>query len=129
MASAILIERKALDVFHDEIGQATFGRAAVEQTRDMRMIEARQNLPFLAKTLQDGIGIHPALDELERDLLLELGVGPFGQEDRAHPPAPDFADEPIIADAQRMIGDLRLGQNAGEFLRGILRLRFQPFAQ
>ena len=39
----ILRERHALDMLHDEIGQARLGRASVEQPRDVRMLERCQS--------------------------------------------------------------------------------------
>ncbi len=77
------------DVLHDEIRQAVLGRVAVQQARDVRVIEAREDLPLVAEAAQHGLRIHAALDELDRDLLLVLPVGAPGEIDRAHAAAAD----------------------------------------
>ena len=84
MAVAIGRKRLALDVFHDEVGQAVVGRAAIDQPRDVRMIELRQNLALVAEAAQDVVRIEPALDELDRDFLPVLVVG-HGPRDRRRP--------------------------------------------
>ena len=46
---AVAVERLALDVLHDEVGQPVVGGAAVEQPGDVGMLEAGQDLPLAAK--------------------------------------------------------------------------------
>ena len=46
---AVLIERLALDVLHDEVWLAIVRLACIDQPRDVRMIEARENLPLGAE--------------------------------------------------------------------------------
>ena len=46
-------------------------RPAIEQARDVRMIQARQHLPLHAEAAQDSGGIHAALDQLDGDLLAD----------------------------------------------------------
>ena len=77
---AVLVDRKSFDVFHDEIGKAVPRRPAVEQPRNVRVIEAGQNLPLVAEMAQDRIGVHAAFDQLDRNLLLVFGVGALGQD-------------------------------------------------
>src|SRR5688572_27560550 len=67
---AILVDRQALDVLHDEIRQAVLSGVAIEQACDVRMIETGEDLPLVAETAQHGFRIHAALDELDRGLLL-----------------------------------------------------------
>ena len=64
-------------------------RAAVEQARDVRMVEAGQDLPFALEAPDDLGRGSPTMDQLERHLLFELTVGALGQEDGAHPAAPE----------------------------------------
>src|SRR5689334_5781249 len=47
----VRIDRFAGDVLHGEPGNAIGGDATVEEVRDSRMIELRENLPFLEKAL------------------------------------------------------------------------------
>ena len=81
---AILINRFARDILHDEIRKTVFGRARIKQSRDMRMVEVRENLPLIAKMAQHFFCIHPALDELDRDLLSILIVNALGQINDPH---------------------------------------------
>ena len=43
---AILIERLAFDVLHYQVRLAILRLACIDQSRDVRMIEARENLPL-----------------------------------------------------------------------------------
>ena len=52
-------------------------RAAVEQARDVRMVEAREDLPLVAQ-LAHRVAGRDAADDLDRDLLVELVVGALG---------------------------------------------------
>jgi hypothetical protein len=47
---------------------------AVEQARDIRVIEAGEDLPFRPEAPDDGVGIHPALEDLQRDAFVKHGV-------------------------------------------------------
>ena len=75
---AITVERRARDIFHDEIRQAFFSHAAVEQTRDVGVYEARQNLALVAKAIEDEGYVKPAPHDLDGDALLKLLVVAFG---------------------------------------------------
>src|SRR5215204_1276427 len=75
MAVAITIERLAFDVLHHEVRQTVFSSAAVEQSRDMRMIECCEYLSFFTKPAKDEISIHPALDQFYCSPFIELIIG------------------------------------------------------
>ena len=79
---AVLVDRPPLDVLHDEVGAAVLGGAAVEQLGDVRMVEVGEDLALGAEAADDLVGVHAAPDELDRDPLLELLVGPLRQVDR-----------------------------------------------
>src|SRR5207248_3651126 len=95
---AILIDRHAFDVLHDKIRQSIFGHAAVEQARDVRVIEAGQDLSFVAEMAQHRIGVHAPLDQLDRDTLLILLIRALGQINRAHPATAEFAQDAVWPD-------------------------------
>ena len=95
---AILVDRQPLDVLHDEVRQAVLGRAAVEQPRDVRVIEASEDLALVAEAAQHRLRIHAALDELDRDLFLVLAVGAPREIDRAHSAAADALQDFPVAD-------------------------------
>ena len=45
-------ERLALDVLHDEVRLAGLGRAAVEEPRDVRVVQRRRDLPLAAEAAE-----------------------------------------------------------------------------
>ena len=96
--AAIFINRRARDVFHHEVGHSVFGRAAVEQPRDVGVIERGQNLPLGAKTAQHLVAFRSAFEELDGDLFFILPVGALGQIDRAHAAAPQLTQDAMGAD-------------------------------
>jgi hypothetical protein len=62
------------------------------------VVERGEYLPLAPEASREfGVG-EAAADDLERDLLPELAVGAFGEEDRAHPPAPYLADDAVGSD-------------------------------
>ena len=99
MRIRILNNRRALDILHDEVRQIAGGRTAVQQPRDVRMIEIGENLTLVTKTLHHEISVHAALDEFYRHPFSELLVGALGEIDRAHAAASDLADDFVKADA------------------------------
>ena len=99
MLIAVLVDGQALDVFHHQERHAVVGHAAVVEPGDVGVLERGQDLPLVAQTAQ-AFGTRPPLpDELERHLLLELSVGPFGEVDRAHAALTDLAKQAVGADA------------------------------
>ncbi len=97
-------ERFARHVLHDEVRLARLVDTAVEEARDVRVLERRQHLPLDAEApLQIGVG-DGAPDDLDRDLLLELAVDALGEVDRAHPAPPELAQDPVGAEARAEVG-------------------------
>src|SRR5262249_56681285 len=90
--------RLAFDVLHQQIRPAVGGGAAVEQSCDVRVVEAREYLAFVSKPAQDELGVHAALDEFYRDSLFELIVGAFREIDSSHAALSDLADDSVWAD-------------------------------
>src|SRR5258707_15206810 len=66
---AVGVDRFAVHVLHDEVGKSVVGGTAVDEARDIWMIELRQNLSFIAKTAEDFLGVEPSPNELHRKLL------------------------------------------------------------
>src|SRR5688572_16717432 len=98
MRAAVLVDRLAIDVLHDEVRDAFAGGPTVEQTRDIWVREAGKDLPFVAETLKHRISVHAALDHLDRDAHLELRVGALPEIDGTHPSAAKLADDAKGAD-------------------------------
>ena len=92
------VDGKPLYVLHHKVGQPIVCRSSVEKTRDVRVIEGSQNLALFAKTAEDEIRVHPALDELDGDAATEFAIAALGQIDCAHPAAPDLAHNAVSAD-------------------------------
>ncbi len=84
-------QRFAVDIFHREIRTSIVGDAAVEQARDVRMFETRENLALAQEARLHRVGIHAALDDFQRGALFELSVGAFGEQHDAHAAAAEFA--------------------------------------
>ena len=76
---AVLVDRYAVDVFHDEKRHVVIGGTSIEQHRDVRMLEIGQDLTFSHETAPEVIGCELGHQELDGDLLLELLVGPAGE--------------------------------------------------
>src|SRR5215468_6736976 len=99
MATAIGRDRFAVDEFHYKVRQALRRRAAVEQTRDVRMIERSQNLPFTQEPVAHEVGVHPAFDDLDRHLAPELLIVTLGLVNVSHSAASDQSSDVIRPDA------------------------------
>ncbi len=92
---AVVVQGLALDVLHDQIGQAVLGRAAVEQPGDVRVLQVGEDLPLAAQATRSG-GIQGALThQLDGNLFVELLVGALGEKDRAHAAVPDRPEQAI----------------------------------
>src|SRR5579884_2146388 len=117
---AIAVDGLAFDQFHDEVGKPAFGGAAIEQARDVGMIEAGQYLPFVLEAV-DELGALPGAYQLDRNLFAELIVGAERAIDLAHATAADLLDDLIGSDAlanpcgrgvaSRGSGRVRLGRS------------------
>jgi len=91
LAVAVLVDRNSVDVFHDDVGAAIGECAAVDQVRDIRMIQLGEDL---ALDLEPGLHAareHAATHDLDGHPLLELFVGALGEIDFAHAADPQAA--------------------------------------
>ena len=109
---AVLVDGLALDELHHVVRQAVVGRAAIEQARDVGMIEAGQDLPLVPESPQDEIGIHAPLDDLDGDLLPEMIVSANSPVHRPHAPAADLFDDAVGPNAP---SDGGIGNRPGQF--------------
>ena len=94
---AMLRDRHALDELHHEVGTPV-RFAAVEQARDVGVIEPREHLTFLQEPPPDALRVDPALQELQGDALLELAVAPLGDPDLSHAAAAEQRDQHVGTD-------------------------------
>ena len=68
------------------------------------MLQACENLPFVAEPADDRLGVHAAAQDLHRDALLILVVAAHRQVDRAHAAAAELAHQAIRADTHAFDG-------------------------
>ena len=94
---AVVDDRLPFDVLHGEVGPAVRRAAAVEEAGDERMLEAGQDLPLVTEPPHDAVGVHPALEHLDRDALLERVVVADAEVDGAHAAVADLANEAVGA--------------------------------
>ncbi len=88
-------EIDAFDVVHRQPGTTAAVDAAIKQARDLRMLQARQNLALAQKTqIQPETGQIPT-DQLERHPLCISAVVALGEEHLAHAAAADATHDPV----------------------------------
>jgi hypothetical protein len=105
---AVADQRLALDQLHGEVRQPVGGHAALEQSRDARMLEQRQDPALLEEAAEHSR--RGPLDQLDRGPLLELPVGPLAEIHGAHAAPAEQPDDPPGADA---LGLAELGHLGG----------------
>ena len=116
-------DRFALDVLQRQVGLVVAADAGIEQARDVRMLQPRQDLPFAGEAqAQVRIG-EAGAQQFQRDAALVEPVVAARQPDLAHAAFAEHALEPVRTDAG--IGpraghrrDQRLGQ---EILGAVLQ--------
>ena len=89
MFVGVQIDRRAGHMLHHEIGKAVRRRAAIEEGRDVGVIERREDLALVPEALDDQLRVHAPANHLDGDAPLELVVGAPGQVDRSHPAVSD----------------------------------------
>ena len=102
--AAVLQDVDAVDVLHDEVREPVVRRADVEQARDVRVVERRQDPALGAEAAQHVFGVEPASHELDRDVSAEVGGLVRGQVDATHPAAPEEPLDTVRADAIGEVG-------------------------
>ena len=95
---AMLGDRHARDVLHDEVRLSDRRHATVEEGDDVRVLERREDLAFGAKPAGGVARTHGRTGDLDRDPVLEEAIGTLGEVDAAHTPFADEVDETILAD-------------------------------
>ena len=90
---APLVDGRAVDVFHDEVGIAFVAEAAVEQGGDVGMAQLRQQLAFAQETLACRRRIRRGADEFQCGPLRVRAIAAFDRVHRAHAAATDDAGD------------------------------------
>jgi hypothetical protein len=97
---AVHVDRRAFDVLHHEVRRAVLARAAVEHTRDVRVLELREQAALAAETLQHLRAVEPGAQQLERRALFEVAALAPREVHRAHAAAAQPAFDAPRADAR-----------------------------
>ena len=106
----VAIERHPVDVLHREPRVPIGSDAALEQARDARMLERREDLSLLGEAAQQhAILIESVAHHLERDTRGELGVVARGEIHGSHAAAAEHVVDDVRADA-RGRGELALDE-------------------
>ena len=114
---AIGIDRCAVDVLHDDVSGLVRQRAAVEEVRDIGMVELRQDLPLDLEPRRCAAPDRAAVHDFDRDLLLELGIGALREVDFAHAARPQGAQHAVRSDAStRHAGSMLESKQRGKRL-------------
>ena len=98
LAIAVAIERLAVHVLHHEVGIAFLGFARVDQARDVRVIQAREDLALGAEA-QAELALHRAVvDDLDCDLRRVLPIGALAEVHRAGAAVAEDRNELVVAE-------------------------------
>ena len=84
---------------------------AVEEARDVRVLEAGEDLALLAEAPEDGLRVHAPAHDLHGDALLERPVGALAKVHGAHPAVADLLEDLPRADPRAR----RLGRRGRRF--------------
>ncbi len=95
LLGAVVGDRLPVDELHDEVGNALLRRATIEQARDVRMFQAREDLALSAQPAADEGRAGPSVHQLDGDLLLVFVVDAASPVDLAHAADADGFDELI----------------------------------
>jgi hypothetical protein len=125
LAIAVRVDRLAGDELHDEVRQPRLGRAAVQQPRDIRMIEAREDLALVAESLHDVRRVVARSDQLDGNLLLVRVIRASCPIDLAHSAGAYQLDQAIRADVPTDPGVRHeLGRGGGRRIQEFIARRF-----
>src|SRR6185503_7731337 len=95
---AVTIQRLASDELHHEIRQAFVRGAAIDQARDVGMIEIGEDLSLGTQTLQDEVAVITRWHELDRHFLVVLSIDTARAIHLAHAAVTDERNDLVRAD-------------------------------
>ena len=117
---AVRVDGFAVDVLHHQIGRAVIQIAAVDQSRDGRMSERRQDVPLAVQAIAHARMQRRVVQHLDGDGLLILGIIALAAVHRAHAAVPEDGSDAIVPDAGSDQAILVLHQQGfGRFADGI----------
>ena len=86
---AVLVDGKAFDELHHEVRQALVCGAGVEELRDVRVLQAGEDLSLRAEAPGEHVAVRAAPDRLDRDPVRDMAIRAFRLVDRTHPSLSD----------------------------------------
>src|SRR5438034_11153057 len=92
------MNRLAVNEFHYEVRKTVFGGAAVDEPRDVGMVEGCEDFTLAAETIEDLLAVYSGSDQLDGHTLVKRAIVPFPNINRAHTSAADLLDELIAAE-------------------------------
>src|SRR5580658_5362460 len=96
---AIRIDRLTLDILEHEVGLCVVEDTGIDEPRDVRMIEPREQPTLAAEALLTGLPEPVGMDELDRNRALEASVRASRPPDASHAAAPDLGFDQVRTDA------------------------------
>ena len=96
---AVLHDRLPFDELHREVRPSVRRAAAVEQSGDIRMLEAGEDLPLVPEAADDAVGVHAALEHLDRHALLERIIVANAKIDGSHAAMAELRNEAVRPEA------------------------------
>ena len=97
-------DRLTVDVLHHEVRQLAVGHAAVEELRDVRMAQRREDLPLGDESPLDLPVVEAAADDFDRHPAAELPVVTLREVDDAHAAASELAQDLVRPDVAGRVG-------------------------
>ena len=97
MRITVVGDRHTADQLHHEVGAAGGGASRVEHAGDIRVIHQGQSLALGLEPSDHVAGIHPRLQDLERDLATDR-LGLVGDENQPESALADLFHQPIRPD-------------------------------
>ena len=88
-------DRLPFDELHREVRPSVRRAAAVEQSGDIRMLEAGEDLPLVPEAADDAVGVHAALEHLDRHALLERIIVANAKIDGSHAAMAELRNEAV----------------------------------
>ncbi len=98
---AVIGDRDPLHTLHHEVRTSVGGCAGIQHPGDVRVIHHRQRLTLRFEAGHDLLGVHPQLDDLERDAAAHR-LGLLRQVDDPHATLADPLEDPVGTDLGRV---------------------------
>jgi hypothetical protein len=93
------VDGDAIDVLHDNVSCSIRERPAIQQVRDVWMIQLRENLALDLKARVDRAAGRAAAHHFDGHLLFEFGIRTLGKENLSHAADTQGAQYAILSDA------------------------------